>query len=394
MQKKKIIYLGGFELPDKNAAANRVMANSEVLMNMGYEVILIGIDKTLNFNQIKKQQGTQIGLYTYWSTFYPKKKSEWLKYLVSSREIIRIIKSYENIEAIVCYNYQAIAFEKIRKYCNKRKIKIVSDCTEWYGEGEGSFFFKTLKRLDTFYRMSVVNKKVDSLILVSTFLERHYNKKSSIVVPTLIPKYKKMSPHIKTTNVINFVYAGVPFKLGMPLKNRNSAKDRLDLTLKMLHSLQKENSNFIFNIYGLTKKQYLEAIPDDANIIEELGNCVVFHGRRENQETQNAINRSDFSILIREKNRVTEAGFPTKFTESINCSVPVITTKTSDLDKYLIEGENGFIIDINDRESTQLKMKEIMKMDRKKINEMKNFCFESTNLNSDNWKNSFEKVLK
>lgn len=394
MRKKKIIYLGGFELPDKNAAANRVLANSEVLMNMGYEVILIGIDKTLNFNQIKKQQGTEIGLYTYWSTFYPKKKSEWLKYLVSSREIIRIIESYENIEAIVCYNYQAIAFDKIRKYCNKRKIKIVSDCTEWYGEGEGNFFFKTLKRLDTFYRMSVVNKKVDSLILVSTFLKRHYNKRSSIVVPTLIPKYKKMSPHFNTTNVINFVYAGVPFKLGMPLKDRNSAKDRLDLTLKMLHSLQKENSNFIFNIYGLTKKQYLEAIPDDVNIIKELGDCVVFHGRRENQETQNAINRSDFSILIREKNRVTEAGFPTKFTESINCSVPVITTKTSDLDKYLIEGENGFIIDINDKQSTQLKMREIMKMDRKKINEMKNFCFESTNLNSDNWKNSFEKVLK
>lgn len=394
MEKKKIIYVGGFELPDKNAAANRVMANSEVFVKMGYEVILIGIDKTLDFNQTKKQQGFEIGSYTYWSTSYPKNIWEWFKYLVSPREVIRIIESYENVEAIICYNYQAIAFERIRRYCNKKRIKIVSDCTEWYGEGEGSILFKVIKLLDTSFRMRIVNKKVDSLIVVSTFLKRYYSEKKTVVVPTLIPKNKKLNPYFKTSNVINFVYAGVPFKIGIPLKNRNLAKDRLDLALRMFHSLQKENNNFVFNIYGLTKKQYLEVIPDDLSILQELEGRVVFHGRKENKETQNAVNRSDFSILIRDNNRVTEAGFPTKFTESINSSVPVITTKTSDLDKYLIEGENGFIIDINNSYATQIKMKEILQMDPVKINKMKSFCFESTSLDSENWKSFFEEVLK
>jgi len=168
------------------------MANSEVFVKMGYEVILIGIDKTLDFNQTKKQQGFEIGSYTYWSTSYPKNIWEWFKYLVSPREVIRIIESYENVEAIICYNYQAIAFERIRRYCNKKRIKIVSDCTEWYGEGEGSILFKVIKLLDTSFRMRIVNKKVDSLIVVSTFLKRYYSEKKTVVVPTLIPKYKKI----------------------------------------------------------------------------------------------------------------------------------------------------------------------------------------------------------
>ena len=40
---KSILYLGGFELPDKNAAAQRVMANAKLLGEMGFDVSFIGI---------------------------------------------------------------------------------------------------------------------------------------------------------------------------------------------------------------------------------------------------------------------------------------------------------------------------------------------------------------
>ena len=45
--KKKILYIGGFELPDKNAAAHRVIANAKVLREMGFEVSFIGISKDI-----------------------------------------------------------------------------------------------------------------------------------------------------------------------------------------------------------------------------------------------------------------------------------------------------------------------------------------------------------
>ena len=37
----EIIYIGGFELPDKNAAAHRVLGNAKILRELGYKVILI-----------------------------------------------------------------------------------------------------------------------------------------------------------------------------------------------------------------------------------------------------------------------------------------------------------------------------------------------------------------
>ena len=40
---KTIVYIGGFELPDKNAAAQRVISNAKIFRKLGYHVIYVGI---------------------------------------------------------------------------------------------------------------------------------------------------------------------------------------------------------------------------------------------------------------------------------------------------------------------------------------------------------------
>ena len=45
---KYILYLVGFELPDKNAAAQRVMANAKLLREMEFDVSFIGISKDID----------------------------------------------------------------------------------------------------------------------------------------------------------------------------------------------------------------------------------------------------------------------------------------------------------------------------------------------------------
>lgn len=53
MQSKgTIIYVGGFELPDKNAAAQRVLSIAKILRELGYDVIFLGVDKTLKKRKI------------------------------------------------------------------------------------------------------------------------------------------------------------------------------------------------------------------------------------------------------------------------------------------------------------------------------------------------------
>jgi len=54
------------------------------------------------------------------------------------------------------------------------------------------------------------------------------------------------------------------------------------------------------------------------------------------------IKQANFSIIIRDTNRVTLAGFPTKFVESIACGTPVITNENSDIGDYI--KNNGVIV--------------------------------------------------
>ncbi len=54
---------------------------------------------------------------------------------------------------------------------------------------------------------------------------------------------------------------------------------------------------------------------------------------------------SDFTIFCRQRNRVTSAGFPTKLAESFACFTPVVTTPSSDIQDYMVNGKSGFVSD-------------------------------------------------
>ena len=43
---KTILYVGGFELPDKNAAAHRVVSNAKILKALGFQVVFLDINRS------------------------------------------------------------------------------------------------------------------------------------------------------------------------------------------------------------------------------------------------------------------------------------------------------------------------------------------------------------
>lgn len=70
------------------------------------------------------------------------------------------------------------------------------------------------------------------------------------------------------------------------------------------------------------------------------------YGRISRTEVLEDIKCLTFSILLREENlRYAKAGFPTKVVESLFCKTPVICNISSDLAKYLNDGENSMIVE-------------------------------------------------
>ena len=118
-------------------------------------------------------------------------------------------------------------------------------------------------------------------------------------------------------------------------------------------------------------------IPNQSLAINKLGEKIKFHGRIENSLAVEKVAESDFTILFRDVSRMTSAGFPTKFVESISCGTPVITTNTSDLGKYVNGKENGFFIDVHDKGLSVKQVEEIFSLAREDIEKMKSECFNS-----------------
>lgn len=346
---KEILYIGGFELPDRNAAAQRVVANARLFLSLGYNVTFV--EAIEGQDAVIAHREPCFG-FEHWSI----RKSNKMRYAIN--EVIEIADKMSNLTFIVAYNYPAISLMKLRRYFQGEGVKVIADATEWYNPQGGSIIHDCVKRFDTFLRMKVVHPRIDGVIAISTYLYKYYEKKvNTVLIPPLVDiNESKWNTCIESgdKNKIRIVYAGSPGRY----------KDKLNLILQAMKKVH--IGSFAFRVVGLTKKQYLNYYPDDELLLEDLSTSITFLGRITHEETIQEVRNADFSLFYREKTRVTDAGFPTKFTEAISCGTPVITNHTSDLDKYLVDGINGFWIDDLEKD-----LERISKLDIKTLKNMK-----------------------
>lgn len=327
-----ILYIGGFELPDKNAAAHRVLSNAKIFRKIGKKVIFIGIDKSLSFDSDILKTTTIVQGFEAYSLPYPANNVNWIRYLTEIDEYVKVIEKIENVEMIIFYNFQSIAMNRLMHYCKRNKLKCYADITEWRSAKGENFIYRILKDGDTWFRMHILHKKLNGMIVISRYLEEYYKKYKNVTyVPALIDfsESKWNNNYQKSTSILKLVYAGNPGR-----------KDRLD---RLIDALEDVNREYRLDIIGITKEQYLEYFPRDNNILLKNKN-IIFHGRLSHLDTLEFVKKANYSCFFRENDRVSKAGFPTKFVEAISCGTPVITNKTSNLDEYVRDGLNGIFV--------------------------------------------------
>lgn len=368
-----IFYIGNFGMPEVNAAGKRVFGNALILEKIGYKVILIGKrqEQPIDINPTQYSKG--IVFYAFPNTNLAN-ASAYLSY------IKKIIHREGKPCIILRYGTPGLAYfdYRLAAYCRRENIKVVADVVDWLPASGNSLLFNLVKGIDTFLEKAIFNKYSDGIIAISSYLENYYKKYGckTVVIPPVVSNYMENRTNNKS---LKLVYAGVPFRLGRVVKKPSEAKDRLDLAVKAVTEAANRGVNVVLEVYGITEEQYLTAYPEHQCFLRDNNNAraVIFYGRKDMNEVQEMVNKADFTILLRDKNRATMAGFPTKVVESLSCGTPVITTKTSDLEKYINNGENGFFVDINDETQLADEMLSILSIDRDKINRMKKICFDS-----------------
>lgn len=334
-----ILYVGFYELPDKDAAANRVVNNAKVLQDAGHVVIFVdekkeGVSKDIFCNK------SNIGNSDVWSTLRPDSFSQYIKKMVSVSNIINIVKQYDKIDVIIAYNYPAIALGRLRRFCKSNEIKLVSDCTEWYSGKEYPFPKSLFSALDSCLRMCFIQKKLDGVICISNYLDEYYKKQYTIKIPPLVDLDAlewNQDIYNWSTNKLNLIYAGNPGK-------------SKELILPVLRAIEKSinRNNIVFRIVGITKEQFNELYPGNEKLLENIQESVYFFGRLSHNETIKMVYSSDYMIFMRPCNRVSMAGFSTKFVEAISCGTSVITTDTGELRQILENTHSGIVINNED----------------------------------------------
>jgi hypothetical protein len=186
---------------------------------------------------------------------------------------------------------------------------------------------KVIKFIDVQIRIKLIPRFVDGNIFATKFLVNKFSKKPVLVLPELFEKnsfFRKRNAkkNLNIKNKIKILYNGNPGK----------TKDRLDICIEILSEI---NYDFLFTIAGITESYFLKNWPKSILFLNKIRSKVLFLGKVDHEESIKLLNESDYLFFYRNKSNLTSVGFPRKVAEASLLCIPVITTKTSDLDLYL-----------------------------------------------------------
>lgn len=317
MENTTILYVGGFQLPDKNAAALRVVGNAKALRKLGYNVVFLNALTDESGYEVREMKQVK---YDEFICFEYQRELQ-KEYLFSCRKIINAISKC-NAKIVIAYNHPSIALNKLRKYCQKNDIKCYADATEWYVPQTGSVFFRIAKSFDSEFRMRYVHPRMDGVIAISQYLFCYYKDKvKTVKIPPLVDISDKKwnMPEKKFHNEIRLLYAGSPSR----------QKEKLDIIVNTVEEIGRD-SNIHLDVVGITKSQYNEVYGE-----MYCGVRTKFWGRVSNMKVIKMTMDSDWIVVLRDRNKVVQAGFPTKIVEAISCGTPVIANHFSNIDEYL-----------------------------------------------------------
>lgn len=327
-----IVYVGPFELPDVNAAAHRVLANAQIFKTLGFKTIFIETGRIAGAEQARLHDVSGLRAYRVGPP-HNGLRSEVARTFGHS-DVLTILDQQADVDAVIAYNYPAIALIKLQRYCRKRKIKCLADVTEWKPPRLRSPA-AAITALDTSLRMRVVHKHVDGVIVISRFLNDYYRASPHILqVPPLVdmtePKWSIAKSAVEMP--VKFIYAGSP----------SARKECLDEVVRAFSGLDVSSARL--DIYGVTADEYSRMYGRRAG----LGSPTIhFHGRVNHADVVMAVARANYALVIRDDSRLVRSGFPTKFVESVSAGTPVIATAHPDLIPFLQAGKFGHLTTVD-----------------------------------------------
>ena len=334
----RVVYCGAFRLPCFDAAAQRVLNNAKSFRALGHEVYFISWGGRYREQDLCLDGKYRVEGFEYVITDELDATGIWNKI---SLRFNRGVKSYsilarteKKLDLIIMYNASYCWTRKMIGFCRKRNIKLANDITEWYSNNE--LYLPDI--IPNALNMRILQHCVPNKIVISSFLNKCYPESNNLLMPPICdPSESKWSQVVEDDRITTFdgvtlVYAGNPTK-----------KDCLHTIINAVNVLASEGEKIRFLILGTTRENYLMFYRKLLNI-GDIHKNIIFLGHVSQELVPAYYRKADFMVLLRESNRKSNAGFPTKVAEAMTAKIPVICNATSDLLEYVHDGKNGFLV--------------------------------------------------
>jgi glycosyltransferase involved in cell wall biosynthesis len=253
--------------------------------------------------------------------------------LMGSRTKHWLTNAPSNPAAVIQYSGYTPYLTRLKRVCRSRGIPLLFDAVEWYTADSTLQFMMSPYLWNIEYAMRTLIPSLDGVITISSYLTNYYTR-AGVPVTQIPPSLdtKEIRPQLLASNrrqPLRLAYCG------------SASYDLLNTAIHAVCELDPDGHKIVLDIAGPTRGEVLKTLALPAH--SHLPPSVNFLGRVPHETALETIRSADFQMFLRETNRATTAGFPTKFVESMAVGTPVITTMTSDLAEVLTDGENGLI---------------------------------------------------
>jgi glycosyltransferase involved in cell wall biosynthesis len=331
-----VAYVGPFQFPWGQPGSRRVDGVARSLAALGYDVIVgSGEDCPGTPQLLEDVEGpgsvTYVGLCEAPSSDAGRLKKSGQVLLNWGRRTVDWLDAQTSRPShVIVYGGGTQYAARLREWCSRNQIPLVADVVEWYSSRQmiGGFFSPV--HLSAKGALRYYYPRCDGIIAISSFLERHFRARGCRVIrvpPTLDVRGLQPSGPSRDSGRLTLLYFGTPGR-----------KDLLSNIIRGVDRANDDCDRLRLRIVGPTLDQIRALLGG-----ETVPECVESLGRVPQEEVTDFLQAADFSVLLREPKRFAQAGFPTKFSESLANGVPVIANLTSDLKHYLSDGVEGLV---------------------------------------------------
>lgn len=361
-----IAYVGPFPYPGGAAASRRVLGVAESLSLAGYDVVVAsGAGDSLKDAGILVQHGERIA----WCRLPERVAEHWprplrrFRYALMGGRTVEWLASQPTLPAaVILYSGYTPYLQRLLPWCRRNRVRLLFDAVEWYEPEHRWGYLTSPYQWNIEWAMRRLIPKADGVIAISRYLADYYGARGlpvAIVPPTtsaIVPGHWR--PDVR----LRLCYAGNPGR-----------KDDLGEVLRAVAKVVAQGAPVQLTVAGPKRSEVLGLLGE--SVKQEIP-WLRTAGMLQHAEVQQLVGSSDFSILARQPCRTSQAGFPTKFVESLAAGTPVIANLTSDLHLHLRDCETGLVCSMPDADSIASALRRALALDEQALREMRNACIE------------------